>query len=109
MLSFLRNGLPWSQCPGIFTNAPCGSQVLVLRQGLLAGIVTPKDLLNRVVAKGLDAESTPLSEVMTPNPDTVPPSMAVLDALKEVRRSRQGDVLRSPGDRSVVRRAYPGT
>lgn len=67
-------------------------QVLVLREGHLAGIVTPKDVLNRVVAKGLDPDVTPVSGVMTPNPDTVPPEMTIVEALKEVRRK---DVLTS--------------
>lgn len=56
----------------------------MVNTGQLAGIVTPKDLLMRVVAKGLDPESTPVADIMTPNPDTVPPEMTVLDALKEV-------------------------
>lgn len=63
-------------------------QVLVLDEGELAGIITPKDLLNRVVARELDPATTVVSEIMTPNPDTVPPEMTVLDALKEVRSRR---------------------
>lgn len=59
-------------------------QVLVLRGGQLAGIVTPKDLLMRVVAKGLGPDETPASAVMTPSPDTVPPAMTAIEALKEV-------------------------
>lgn len=59
-------------------------QVLVLNEGRLAGILTPRDLLNRVVAKGLDADTTPAEDVMTPNPDTVPPTMTAVGALKEV-------------------------
>lgn len=57
----------------------------MLRDGRLAGIVTPKDLLMRVVAKGLDPDDTLVSAVMTPSPDTVPPSMTAIEALKEVR------------------------
>lgn len=59
-------------------------QVLALDDGHLAGIVTPKDLLNRVVAKGLNPDTTRVSSIMTPNPDTVPPDMTVIDALREV-------------------------
>lgn len=47
--------------------------------------MTPKDLLNRVVAKGLNADTIPAEDVMTPNPDTVPPTMTAVGALKEVR------------------------
>lgn len=46
--------------------------------------MTPKDVLMRVVAKGLDPGSTTVSDIMTPNPDAVPPDMTVVDALKEV-------------------------
>lgn len=59
-------------------------QVLVLQGERLAGIVTPKDLLMRVVALGLNPDDTPVSAVMTPNPDTVPPTMTAIEALKEV-------------------------
>lgn len=65
-------------------------QVLVLNNGTLAGIITPKDVLNRVVSKGLNPDTTPVADVMTPNPDTVPPDTTVLDALREVRRRAGG-------------------
>jgi signal-transduction protein with cAMP-binding, CBS, and nucleotidyltransferase domain len=48
----------------------CGS-VVVLEQGQLAGIFTERDLLMRVVAKGLDPDKTRISQVMTANPRTV--------------------------------------
>ncbi|CAM9344846.1 unnamed protein product, partial [Hapterophycus canaliculatus] len=62
--------------------------VLVLRDRRLAGIVTPKDLLMRVVAKGLDLDETTVSSVMTPNPDAVPPTMTVIEALREMHENR---------------------
>lgn len=34
----------------------------------LAGVFTERDVLNRVVAAGLDPAATPLSQVMTPDP-----------------------------------------
>ncbi|MBP8134345.1 MAG: CBS domain-containing protein, partial [Zoogloea sp.] len=34
-------------------------------KGLLTGLFTERDVLNRVVAKGLDPDKTPLSAVMT--------------------------------------------
>ncbi len=60
--------------------------MLVLAGGRLAGIVTPKDLLMRVVAKGLNPDRTPVTAIMTPNPDTVPPEMTAVEALGEVGR-----------------------
>jgi len=47
--------------------------VLVMEDDRLIGILTERDIVFRVVAKGLDAEATPLSEVMTKAPHTVDP------------------------------------
>ena len=46
---------------------------LIVSAGSLAGIFTERDVLCRVVAKGLDPKATPLSAVMTPDPVTVTP------------------------------------
>ncbi len=45
--------------------------VLVMDQGKLVGIFTERDLLNRIVSKGLDPRKIPLSQVMTPHVITV--------------------------------------
>ena len=45
--------------------------VLVVDGKKLVGIFTERDLLVRVVAKGLEPKTTPLSKVMTANPVTV--------------------------------------
>ena len=45
--------------------------VLVMEGDKLAGIFTERDIAYRVVAKGLDANTTPLSEVMTRDPETI--------------------------------------
>src|SRR2546427_1110337 len=45
----------------------------VLRNGELAGIFSERDIMNRVVAVGRLPGTTQISEVMTPNPKTVPP------------------------------------
>ncbi|CAM9746617.1 unnamed protein product, partial [Hapterophycus canaliculatus] len=47
----------------------------------MAGIVTPKDLLMRVLAKDRNPDETRVSDIMTPNPDTVPPEMTAVEAL----------------------------
>ncbi|RQM10933.1 hypothetical protein B5M09_002481 [Aphanomyces astaci] len=47
----------------------------------LVGILTPKDVLLRVVGGGLDIAKTTVADVMTKNPESVDPSMTVLDAL----------------------------
>lgn len=45
--------------------------ILVVRGGLLIGIFTERDALNRVLAAGLDPDATLLAEVMTREPRTV--------------------------------------
>ncbi|MEO5337450.1 MAG: CBS domain-containing protein [Magnetospirillum sp. WYHS-4] len=50
--------------------------------GKLLGIVTERDMTRRVVAAGLDARATPLSKVMTRNPDTLAPADTARDALE---------------------------
>ena len=53
--------------------------------GQLVGLVTFKDLLGRVVAKGLTPEATTLEAIMTPRPSAVTPDMTLLDALYTMR------------------------
>ncbi len=55
---------------------------LVTENGRLAGIFTERDLVNRVIACDRDPESTPLSEVMTRDPDTISPGATALEALR---------------------------
>jgi CBS domain-containing protein len=45
--------------------------VPVVKAGRLVGIFTERDALVRVIARGLDPGSTPLSEVMTADPVTI--------------------------------------
>ncbi|KAJ7169656.1 hypothetical protein C8R46DRAFT_1175873 [Mycena filopes] len=50
----------------------------------IAGIFTSKDVVLRVIAAGLDAGKCSVVRVMTPHPDTAPPTMSVHDALKKM-------------------------
>ena len=50
-------------------------------RGKLTGIFTERDVLNRVVAKTLDVRHTPLSAVMTPNPEALGISQRVAYAV----------------------------
>lgn len=47
--------------------------VMVIEDDQLVGILTERDIVFRVVAKGLDAQAIPLSDVMTKAPHTVEP------------------------------------
>ena len=51
--------------------------VIVLRDDTLAGIFTERDLLNKVVAKGLDCHRTVLGDVMTDGVVTVSADVSV--------------------------------
>jgi len=45
--------------------------VLVVQKGLLVGICTERDIVFDVVAEGIDADTTPVGEVMTADPVTI--------------------------------------
>ncbi|KAL3823425.1 hypothetical protein ACHAXA_004300 [Cyclostephanos tholiformis] len=55
---------------------------LVVDNGQLVGIFGFKDMMSRAVAKELPLDFTPVSTVMTPNPESVSPDTTVLEALQ---------------------------
>ena len=55
--------------------------VLVVEGERLVGIVSERDVVFRVIAKGLDAKTTLLSEVMTAEPKTLEPGKSYGHAL----------------------------
>jgi CBS domain-containing protein len=55
--------------------------LLVVEHGHLVGIFTERDALIRVLAEGLNPETTALAEVMTLNPITIHPDQPFLSAL----------------------------
>lgn len=65
----------------IMTKANCGSILVIDAAGALQGILTERDLMTRVLAKALDPKTTPASEVMTRNPQSVVPEMKVAEAV----------------------------
>lgn len=58
--------------------------VVIGLDGRAEGIFTERDLLMRVVARGLDADSTPITRVMTRDPETVSPDQEAIDALNRM-------------------------
>lgn len=65
----------------VMTRANCGSVLIIDSANTLLGIVTERDLMTRVIAKGVDPATTPASAVMTRSPRTVPPETKVTDAV----------------------------
>jgi len=65
----------------VMTRANCGSVLIIDSANTLLGIVTERDLMTRVIAKGLDPATTPASTVMTRSPHVVPPETKVTDAV----------------------------
>ena len=56
--------------------------ILVVDGSRLIGIFTERDALFRVLAAGRDPKTTPLAEVMTPQPQTIHPDEPFLNALR---------------------------
>ncbi len=71
----------------LMTSANVAAIVVLDDGGVLIGIVTERDLTRRVIAKKLDPKETPISEVMSENPDTLAPDDSAGDAL-ELMQSR---------------------
>ena len=69
------------EAAGVMTRANCGSVLIMEPPDILLGILTERDLMTRVLARGLDPEHTTTREVMTPNPICVPPETPVSDAI----------------------------
>jgi CBS domain-containing protein len=62
--------------------------IVVLEDGKLAGIISERDIVGRVVAKGLDPANVPVSEVMTRDVRTVTDSVSVRRALELMAQGR---------------------
>ena len=62
--------------------------VLVVRDEQLVGIFTERDVLRRVLPRGLSLARTPLRDVMTECPDVLPEFATLAQALRTMARSR---------------------
>lgn len=61
--------------------------VMVIEKGRLVGIFTERDAVFRVVARGLDSQTTPLADVMTAAPKTIAPDKSFGYALLVMHES----------------------
>jgi CBS domain-containing protein len=62
--------------------------VVVVEEGHLVGIFTERDALFRVLAAGRDPAATRLSEVMTPQPQTMHPDEPFVRALRVMHEGK---------------------
>ena len=63
-----------------------GAVMVVKDNGRLAGIFTERDAVFRVLAEGRDPKTTRLSDVMTPQPQTITPEKPFGHALSSYRK-----------------------
>ena len=59
--------------------------ILVTDDDGLAGIITERDMVFRVLAAKVDPESTRIAAVMTPNPDTIEAGDDIMTALQRMQ------------------------
>ena len=64
-----------------------GCLVVVDQRGRLVGIVTDRDLVVRVLARGLNAATTPVSKAMTPDPVTIGVAAEIEEAARVIRET----------------------
>lgn len=62
--------------------------LMVVDNDKLVGVFTERDGLFRVLAEGLDGGATPLSKVMTGNPQTIGPNSGFTQALQMMHEGR---------------------
>lgn len=62
--------------------------VIIMDEGTLKGILTERDLVFRVLAKGIDPKSTTIETVMTAEPQTIGPEDSAGAALDLMRNGR---------------------
>jgi CBS domain-containing protein len=67
-------------------NARHIGSVLVMEGDQLAGILTERDVLGRIVGDGRDPDATRVSQVMTRRPQTIAPETTVVEAMVIVTR-----------------------
>ena len=65
----------------------CGA-IPVVRDGLLIGIITDRDIAIRGVAEGRDAKTTKVSEIMSADPITIAPDADIAEASTLMAKSQ---------------------
>jgi CBS domain-containing protein len=76
-----------TECVRSMTAGKIGA-LIVMDGERLIGIFTERDALNKVLAGALDPRNTKVSEVMTKDPYSIPPTTTVGDAMKLITKRR---------------------
>ena len=72
--------------------------VLVIDDDVLVGIVTQGDCAIKVLLPGLDAKQTPVGQVMTRNPVSVPPTTLAAQALNIMEQRKITSIVVADGN-----------
>lgn len=92
MSDIVRNQNPLTLPPRTSVKEACAAMrgrhvgAVLITEGdrRLVGIFTGRDAVCRVLAEGRDPAATALAEVMTRNPDTMPPGTNAIEALRKM-------------------------
>jgi CBS domain-containing protein len=91
-------------CAKQMANKNIAAMIVVDNAGLIIGIVTERDLCQKVLAKGGDGTKIKLGDIMTENPDTLSPDDSARDALElmQTRKYRHLPVVKDGKCQAVV-------
>lgn len=78
-----------------------GDAVLITERGRLAGILTERDVLTRVLGTSVD-DSRPVSDFMTARPHTLAAEATLLEAMQAMEAGHNRDLPLVTGDGMVV-------
>jgi CBS domain-containing protein len=96
MADMVRNQDPVTLPPDATVKDACqrmrdrriGAVLIIEADRRLVGIFTGRDAVHRVLAEGKNAARTILAEVMTRDPDTMPPGNRAIEALRLMEAGR---------------------
>ena len=96
MSDFVRNQDPLTLPPDATVQEACrhmrdrrvGAVLVIEDDGRVVGIFTGRDAVHRVLAEGKSAGDTKLTEVMTHDPDAMPPGKMAIEVLRLMEDGR---------------------